>query len=153
MMRKETRLECTKGKIERMDVKTETGLHQGTRSALLFCDRRERGRGWTISSNCIVRGKRWGSSCLMDLLHIERRRQKHFLSQRLGNSLGGIRNWKRMGKAGDIYYKQWRLCVEPEKWVESQCLKAGSEAPMSTGMKLPSPAQPVTPSQRGVELT
>lgn len=45
MMRKETRLECTKGKIERMDVKTETGLHQGTRSALLFCDRTERGQG------------------------------------------------------------------------------------------------------------
>lgn len=56
--------------------------------------------------------------------------------------------------------KSWRyllhavtLCVEPEKWVESQCLKAGSEVPMPTGMKLQSPAHPVTPSQRGVELT
>lgn len=44
MMQKETRLERTKGKIERMDVETEIGLHQGTQSALLFCDRGERGQ-------------------------------------------------------------------------------------------------------------
>lgn len=84
----------------------------------------------------------------MDLLHIERRRQKHLLSQRLGNSLGGTRNWKSMGESWRYLLQAVTLRVEPEKWVESQCLKA----PVSTGMKLQSPAQPLTPSWRGVQL-
>lgn len=151
-MQKEATLERTKGKIERMDVETETGLHQGTQSALLFCDRRERGQEVDNQFDCIFRGKRCGSSCLMDLLHIERRRQKHLLSQRLGNSLGGIRNWQRMGESWGYLLQAVTPRVEPEKWVESQCLKAGSEAPVSNGMKLQSPAQPLTPSRRGVQL-